>query len=72
MSNSPTFEPELTYQEAAQFFGVSPRQVRRILHEYRKLAPALRYSYRNVRFRWSQLLNVAKARRAAALKGGAL
>ena len=63
-----THGPELTYDEAAEIIGVSPRAVRDVLKKYRTLCPALRYSYRNVRFHFVAVLAVKRARRAAILR----
>jgi len=67
MANTPL---ELTYCEAAQILGVSPRHCRRIVGQYPHIIRPLRYGHKTVRLPLSQLVRVRKAWRADALKGG--
>lgn len=57
---------EITYDEAANIIGVSPRAVRDVLTRYK--APAIRYGYNRVRFALPDVLKVKQQRRADAIK----
>ncbi len=59
--------PEITYDEAAEIIGVSPRAVRDVLKQHWRLCPPIRYSYRKIRFPFVGVLAVQAARRFQAL-----
>lgn len=66
MSNATT-GPELTFNEAAEILGISPRATRDVMKLHTEICPCIEYGYKKKRFTLAGVLAVKAARRTAAL-----
>ena len=61
-------QSEITYDEAAQVLGCSPRHIRTLLAQHKGICPVIRYSYKRVRLKLADVTRLKRTLLDAALQ----